>query len=191
MLLALISSQRIHAKNAHQARIDALVQPYLDSKAVMGLTVGILHKGKAATLGYGRLSEKNPRKPDGNTVYEIGSVSKVFTGLLLADAITQGDVQLDQLATELLPEGVMMPTHEERPITLRHLATHTSGLPRLPDPFTPADMNNPYADYSVEQLHGFRQPPPTDSGTRSKERVLQPGHGIARALASPSSRADL
>ncbi len=154
-LLIFTSSQSVLAKSALQARIDPLVKSYLDNETIMGLTVGVLHNGKATTIGYGRLSEKDPRRPDGNTVYEIGSMSKVFTGLLLADAVTQGRVQLDLPATELLPDGVKMPQHEKLPITLRHLATHTSGLPRLPDQFTPADWNNPYADYTVEQLHGF------------------------------------
>ena len=154
-LLSLASLQQLHAKNALQSRIDPLVQPYLDNETVMGLTIGVLHKGKAKVMGYGRVSEKNPKKPDGNTVYEIGSVSKVFTGLLLADAITQGHVQLDQPAGELLPAGVKMPQHENASITIKNLATHTSGLPRMPDHFAPADWNNPYADYSVEQLHAF------------------------------------
>ena len=113
-------------------------------------------------MGYGRVSEKNPKKPDGNTVYEIGSVSKVFTGLLLADAITQGKVQLDQPAGELLPSGVKMPQHEKLSITLQHLATHVSGLPRLPGNMKMANPNNPYADYTPQQmvafLSGYRLP---------------------------------
>ena len=143
------------AKETIASRVDPLVQPYLDNDVVVGLTVGILQQDKRSVLGYGHLSAADKRRPDGNTVYEIGSVSKVFTGLLLADAVRQGRVQLDQLAGDLLPKDVNMPAHEKRAITLQDLATHVSGLPRLPDQFTPADWTNPYADYSTDQLHAF------------------------------------
>ena len=167
-LLTLISSQQLHAKNALQSSIDPLVQPYLDNETVMGLSIGVLHKGKAKVMGYGRVSEKNPKKPDGNTVYEIGSVSKVFTGLLLADAITQGHVQLDQPAGELLPTGVKMPQHEKLPITLRHLVTHTSGLPRMPDHFAPADWNKPVCRLFCGAVTRLPQSAPTHPGTGRK-----------------------
>ncbi len=153
LLITLTNSQQVDAKNALQSSIDPLVQPYLDSETVMGLTIGVLHKGKAKVMGYGHVSEKNPKKPDGNTVYEIGSVSKVFTGLLLADAITQGHVQLDQPAGELLSQGAKMPT--QRPITLQDLATHVSGLPRLPGNMKMANPDNPYADYTPQQMYAF------------------------------------
>ena len=155
-----LCAEDLQAKENLKSRIDALVLPYLDSGTVMGMTVGILQKGETTTLGYGHLSaghlsDKDHRQPDGDTLYEIGSISKVFTGILLAKAVTQGSVQLDQPAGELLPSNVKMPVHGKRPITLQDLSTHVSGLPRLPDSFTPADWSNPYADFTVENLYGF------------------------------------
>jgi serine-type D-Ala-D-Ala carboxypeptidase/endopeptidase len=91
---------------------------------------------------------------DGNTLFEIGSITKAFTGILLADMAERGEVRLDQPVRELLPDSVEVP-ERVRPITLKDLATHSSGLPRMPDNFHPADPANPYADYSTDQLYAF------------------------------------
>jgi len=141
-------------------RIDALVQPYLDNEIVVGLTIGVVHEDEQGVFGYGRMTMDGDRAPDGDTVYEIGSVSKIFTGLLLADAITQENAELDQAAGALLPPGMTMPHHEQRghesrAITLLDLATHVSGLPSLPDNMAMENPHNPYADFSIDELHGF------------------------------------
>jgi D-alanyl-D-alanine-carboxypeptidase/D-alanyl-D-alanine-endopeptidase len=92
---------------------------------------------------------------DGDTVFEIGSVTKVFTSLLLADMVQRGEVALTDPVAKYLPPGIKMPERGGRQITLQDLATHTSGLPRLPPNLAPKDPANPYADYSVEQLYQF------------------------------------
>jgi len=145
----------LRADESLPAQIDPLVQPYLDNGIVMSVTIGVVHDGQATVLGYGQLSEKDKTKPDGDTVYEIGSMTKVFTGLLLADAVAREQVRLDQPAAELLSDGVIMPSEGDRPITLLDLSTHVSGLPRLPDNFEPADWNNPYADFDAAKLQAF------------------------------------
>ena len=154
-LQALSGAQLLPARETLNSRVTPLVQPYLDNDVFMGMTVGIIQQGQPTVLGYGTFSKQDSRQPEGDTIFEICSVSKVFTGLLLADAVVQGRVRLDQPAAELLPAGVRMPEHKNRAITLQHLATHVSGLPRLPDPFVPADWNNPYADYSGNKLAAF------------------------------------
>ncbi|WP_412074968.1 serine hydrolase domain-containing protein [Streptomyces xanthophaeus] len=70
--------------------------------------------------------------PGPDTLFEIGSVTKTFTALALARLAETGLVDLDEPLGELLPEGVSVPSRADRQITLRQLATHTSGLPRLP-----------------------------------------------------------
>jgi CubicO group peptidase (beta-lactamase class C family) len=91
---------------------------------------------------------------DGDTLFEIGSMSKVFTSLLLADAVQRGEVALTDPIAKYLPSNVKVP-QRGRVITLQDLSNHTSGLPRLPSNFNPKDGENPYADYSVEQLYQF------------------------------------
>jgi D-alanyl-D-alanine-carboxypeptidase/D-alanyl-D-alanine-endopeptidase len=138
-----------------KSRIDPLVQPYLDAEVVVGLALGVIHDGQSQTFGYGRLSANDAGPPTGDTVYEIGSASKVFTGVLLADAVVHDRVKLSTPAAELLPAGAAMPEIVGRAITLQDLSTHVSGLPSLPDTFKPADMNNPYADFQPKDLYAF------------------------------------
>jgi len=141
---------------AQKDTIDRLAMPYIESDTVVGMSVGIVHGDRTIVRGYGRVSTKNPRKPDGKTIYEIGSISKVFTGILLADAMTQGQVSMVTPVEALLPNGTKMPHRENTmPIRLWHLSTHTSGLPRMPDNLQPADPNNPYADYGEERMIQF------------------------------------
>ena len=106
-------------------------------------------------VGRGRLDQSDPRVPDIDTVFEIGSITKVFTALLLADMVLRGVVAWDEPVARLLPASVHVPRFGERQITLLDLATHTSGLPRMPSNFHPADPGDPYADYTVGQLYDF------------------------------------
>ncbi len=137
------------------AQIDSLIQPYLDNSVVVGLVVGAVRGDESAIRGYGRVTLTEPNKPDGHTVFEIGSVTKTFTGLLLADAVVDGRLRLDQPLAELLPETVRIQEHAEGPIRLQHLATHVSGLPRLPTNLSPRDARDPYADYGKEEMYAF------------------------------------
>jgi CubicO group peptidase (beta-lactamase class C family) len=92
---------------------------------------------------------------DGNSVFEIGSASKVFTCLALADMVKKGEVKLEDPVAKYLPKSVRMPSRGGKQITLADLATHTSGLPRMPDNLKPKDPWNPYADYTVQQMYAF------------------------------------
>ena len=82
-------------------------------------------------------------------------MTKVFTSLLLADMVHRGEVALTDPVSKYLPPNVKMPERGGKKITLIDLATHTSGLPRLPSNFYPKDPANPYADYTVAQLYEF------------------------------------
>jgi D-alanyl-D-alanine-carboxypeptidase/D-alanyl-D-alanine-endopeptidase len=138
-------------------RIDRLAAPLIEHQVVVGMTVGVYRgsDGVEIVKGYGRTGAAEGGVPDADTVYEIGSITKVFTGTLLAALAGDGTVKLDQAAAELLPEGVGMPERDGRAIRLVDLATHTSGLPRMPDNFHPRDPANPFADYTVAQLYDF------------------------------------
>lgn len=121
----------------------------------VGIVVGIIDADGRRIVARGRRREDDPRPPDGDTLFEIGSVTKVFTALLLAEMAETHEVALDDPVAEYLPVGVTMPERGGRGITLRDLATHMSGLPRLPANMAPADPANPYADYTMAQLHAF------------------------------------
>ena len=105
-------------------------------------------------VSYGRSDAANGRALDGDTVFEIGSITKVFTALLLAEMVARGEVALDDPASKYLPGDVKMPERNGRKITLLDLATYSSGLPRIPDGIPPTG-DNPYAAYGAEQLYAF------------------------------------
>ena len=90
-----------------------------------------------------------------HTIYEIGSISKTFTGILLAQAVLERKVKTDDPAQIHLPSAVKLPTKDGKQITLGHLSDHTSALARMPSNFNPKDPTNPYADYTVEQMYTF------------------------------------
>lgn len=121
----------------------------------VGIVVGVIASGERRVITYGHLETGDTRPLDGNTIFEIGSETKVFTSLLLADMVQRGEVALSDPVAKYLPPGTRVPERNGRSITLVDLATHTSGLPRLPSNMSPKDSANPYADYSVEQLYQF------------------------------------
>ena len=120
----------------------------------VGIVVGVIESSGRRVIAYGKSAAGDGAPPDGDTVFEIGSMSKVFTSLLLADAVRRGEVALMDPIAKYLPPNVKVP-QRGRAITLQDLASHTSGLPRLPGNMSPKDSQNPYADYSVEQLYQF------------------------------------
>jgi serine-type D-Ala-D-Ala carboxypeptidase/endopeptidase len=121
----------------------------------VGIVAGIINADGRRVITQGHLDGGDPRPLNDDTVFEIGSMTKVFTSLLLADMARRGEVSLDDPVVRYLPSTVRMPEKNGRSITLVDLATHTSGLPRLPENMTPRNINNPYADYTVEQLYQF------------------------------------
>ncbi len=138
-----------------EGELEALIKKRVDEKLATGLVLGVREADGSHTIvsfgdpGPGAL----PLGPE--SVFEIGSITKVFTGILLADMAARGIVNLDDPVQKYAHEGVTIPSHGKTPIRLVDLSTHTSGLPRMPSNFTPADPANPYADYTVDQLHEF------------------------------------
>ncbi len=131
------------------------VRARVEAGESVGIVVGVVDPGGTSYYCYGTYSKKDPRKVDENTLYEIGSVTKVFTALLLADCVRRGELGLDDPVAKHLPSHVKVPRSKGKQITLRHLATHRSGLPRMPSNFAPKDKANPYADYTVDRLYAF------------------------------------
>lgn len=120
------------------------------------MVVGVLFAGerRVGTFGVLDAGREGPRE---DSVFEIGSVTKVFTTLLLAEMVRRGEVTLADPVSKFLPSTVRMPTWEVQSITLFHLATHTSSLPRLPGnlELTIKDQANPYANYQVSDMYQF------------------------------------
>jgi len=113
------------------AEIKTMLQDYIESdKEAVGLVVGIVDQHGSRVVCHGKFDDRSDRDVDGDTLFEIASVTKVFTGLLLQDMVERGEMKLDDPVQKYLPGSVRMPTYKGKEITLLHLATHTSGLPR-------------------------------------------------------------
>jgi CubicO group peptidase (beta-lactamase class C family) len=119
-----------------------------------GIVASVFDSGSLKTVAYGRSDAANGRALDGDTVFEIGSITKVFTALLLTEMVTRGEVALNDPASKYLPSDVKMPERNGKKITLLDLATYSSGLPRIPDGI-PSSGDNPYAAYGAEQLYAY------------------------------------
>jgi CubicO group peptidase (beta-lactamase class C family) len=116
-------------------------------------------------------------------LFEIGSITKVFTSLLLADLVERGELTLDTPVAKLLPDSVKVPSRNGKQITLLDISMQVSGLPRMPSNFHPADPDNPFADYDAAKLYEFlRLPSPA---TSARVRILQPRRGL---LATPARK---
>ena len=126
-----------------------------EQKRSVGIVVGVVEPGGRRVVAHGQLATDDRTDVDGDTVFEIGSITKVFTAVLLADLAGEGAFELEAPVQRLLGPDVTVPTRNDTEITLLHLTTHSSGLPRMPDNLRPADAGNPYADYTVAQLYEF------------------------------------
>jgi CubicO group peptidase (beta-lactamase class C family) len=136
--------------------IRAYLQPCLESTtATIGIVVGMVDEQGSRIVACGQLDKESGQEFNGDTVFEIGSDTKTFTAILLQDMVERGKMKLDDPVAHYLPESIKMPARNGKQITLRHLATHTSGLPGVPDNLDAKRASNPYADYTVDKLYAF------------------------------------
>ena len=134
--------------------IRAVLKDRVDAKRSSGIAVGVLDPdGRTRVFTYGTSGTSRPL--DGQSVFEIGSITKTFTATTLADMVAKGEVKLDDPVAKYLPASAHVPSRNGREITLADLATQSSGLPRMPSNFAPKDQTNPYADYTEQQAIDF------------------------------------
>ncbi len=136
---------------AELSELEAMAQAVLEEGLSPSFVVGVRRGGQSFVRGYGSIDDAGTA-PDGDTLYEIGSVSKVFTGTLLADAHLRGEVGLEDELSKYAPEGIRVPQKGDEPIRLWHLATHTSGLNRMPPGYAPPDWNDPFAGGTASDI---------------------------------------
>jgi len=135
--------------------VRSIIRQRVEEKRSAGIVVGLLDAdGRTRYVAFG---DPGPNQPalDENSVFEIGSITKVFTATVLAEMVQEGKVRLDDPVQRYLPASVHVPTRNGKAITLGNLSEQSSGLPRMPTNFHPADASNPYADYTVQQMYDF------------------------------------
>jgi D-alanyl-D-alanine-carboxypeptidase/D-alanyl-D-alanine-endopeptidase len=152
LLTGFFVAATIHAATLTEADLKQHVAPLVENKTLQAVSLGAIQPGGSVTAHTGTLSAGTAVPPDDRTLYEIGSITKVFTSLLLADAVVRGEVTLETPIARLLPVDVVLPDSAGERITLAMLATHTSGLPRIPAEISAIDFLNPYARYDETDL---------------------------------------
>jgi CubicO group peptidase (beta-lactamase class C family) len=160
MLRTLIASISSLACVCAQAPSDAEIRKILSDRIDrdhqgVGIVVGVIEPKGRRVVSWGAMAKGDNRPVNGDAIFEIGSITKVFTSLLLMDMVKKGEVALDDPVSKYLPSSVRVPERNGKKITLQDLSTQSSGLPRMPSNFAPKDPTNPYADYSVDQLYQF------------------------------------
>src|SRR5215471_21593452 len=147
----------VMAQAPPDAEIRAILAERIDTlHRGVGIAVAVIDaNGARSFINHGSLAVNNPRAVASDTVFEIGSITKVFTSLVLSDMVQRGEVKLDDPVSKYLPPDVKVPERGGKKIKLLDLATHTSALPRMPTNFAPKDKENPYADYGVDRLYAF------------------------------------
>lgn len=167
--------------------------PSLLDRAASRLEAGGVIAAEAGPDGVRTFSAGHPAPradiPPEKVIFEIGSITKVFTSLLLAQAVVEHKVSLDDPISRYLPPSLAMDPATAA-ITLEQLATHTSGLPRMPDNFSPKDRLDPFADYGVENLYAYLRAyrpkaPPPHPGDYSNLGVGLLGHILELVYQKP------
>ena len=137
--------------------IDSIANTYINEGNAQSLTIALFHKNKYKSFLYGETEKGNGTLPSDTTLYEIGSLTKIFTAILLADLVTREVINLDDTITNFLPDSVSQNSSIQG-ITFKQLANHTSGLPRLAsnaDEVADFKINDPYAKYKRTDLFQF------------------------------------
>lgn len=170
--------------------IDQQVGSLVENNVTAGAAVAVLRGGEVQTFFYGETAEGNTTPPDAHTEFEIGSVTKTFTGALLALLVAEGTVGLDDTLESFLPVGVNVPSFDGQEITLRHLATHTSALPSAPDDVPLGPLNDPFSKFSWQDVYDYlnRYQLTRAPGTEydySNLAIALLGHALERATGTP------
>ncbi len=133
--------------------IKAIIDREVANKRSKSIIVGIVDANGRRIISAGIKSDNNPTAPDGNTLYELGSIGKLFTALIMAEMSLKGQLNYKDPVSKYLPKRVKIPSRNGKEISLLNLATHRAGLPRMPYNLDPKNPDNPTADYTIEQLY--------------------------------------
>ena len=170
--------------------IKAIIKREVAGKRSKSIVVGIIDAGGRQIYSEGILSDEKPVRPDGNTVYEIGSITKVFTAVLLADMSLKNKLNLTDPISRYLPAGVTSPMRNGREMTLLSLSTHRSGMPRFPYNPYPKDIDNPYADYTEAALFDYISGFQPDYDYDTRWRYSNVAYGLLGNLLSRIAKND-
>jgi len=155
MRLIVISFSLLLATISYGQSIEEKIKQRIEYQETPGIVVGIYESGKITYYAYGVADIQKNEPVSSKTLFEIGSITKVFTTSLAALLSLENKISFSDKAQKYLPSKAVLPEKDGKAITIEHLATAHSGLPRMPKNFTPVDIANPYIDYREDALTLF------------------------------------
>ena len=171
--------------------IQAFLQQRVEvEKRDVGIVVGIVDEHGSRVVSCGKIDNDTDQEVNGDTLFDIASITKPFTGLLLQDMIERGEMKLDDPVQKYLPASVKMPARNGKQITLLHLVTHTSGLPHIAGNLNPKRPDNIFADYTVEELNTFLSNYQLTSDPGAKFQYSSLGAGLLGHVIALKARSD-
>ncbi|MDI1355555.1 MAG: serine hydrolase [bacterium] len=135
--------------------IDSILRKYMQSPHNCGISIGLNQNGRSHFYNYGESKRDSGNIPTQSTVYEIGAISNSFCGLLLAQAVLEKKIKMNDDIRRYLPVDCAKFAFYKSPILIKHLAAHTASLPRLPSNLRDQnqfDSLNPFKNYTKELL---------------------------------------
>lgn len=139
-------------------KVDSAVRDYMLSGSTCGLSIAIYKDGNYSYYNFGETTRGNKTLPTRNSMYEIGSITKTFTGILLAQAVTEGKLKLKDDIRNYLPGKYPNLNFKGQPILIENLANHTSRIPSVPGDYEKQpgyDPLNPYKNYNRKMIFEF------------------------------------
>ncbi len=170
----------ISSKGLGSEQLKSKIGELVKGKSQMGLIIGLIKGGERFTFSYGSKSGDDKNLPDEKTVFEIGSITKTFTGIILADMILKKELSdKDPVSKFISKEKLKLPETDGKEITLKDLAQHISGIPGMPD--NTGDIRkkeNPFSDYTPEKMFESLNRCKLDFPTGTKHRYSNSGFGL-------------
>ena len=151
-LAAFLATVTVSLAHAGEFDMQGWIDEQVGAGAVLAVTAMHLQDGEVSYFAGGRLAPGGDSAPDEAAQFEIGSLTKAFTNLLLAEMVKRDEVSYDTTIGELLGSDFAFANDAVADISLLELATHTSGLPRLPANLAPTDQLDPYKGYDEDAL---------------------------------------
>jgi CubicO group peptidase (beta-lactamase class C family) len=168
--------------------INDIIKTAVDSKRSKSIIIGILDSNGRRFFSEGVIDD-NLRRPDLNTMYEIGSITKVFTALVLADMSLKQQLSLQDPISKFLPKSVKTPNTNGKEISLLDLSIHTSTFPRFPSNVDPKNLDDPYGDYSTNRLLEYVSNYQPDIEIGSQWRYSNTAYGLLGHILTTVSKA--
>jgi serine-type D-Ala-D-Ala carboxypeptidase/endopeptidase len=150
-LLLLFSCEKSPVERSLDQKIERVAKKYIIYGRTPGIIIGITNNGENQIYSYGVANIETGELIDEYTIFEIGSITKTFTGLLAAQYALQGNISLQDTVNNYLPASLQLPSKNSTQIRWVHLLNHTSGLEREPDDL---DYNDPF-NYSETQMAAY------------------------------------